>query len=138
MKAPGQNPQEAAQAAKSFIANQEKAAKRPDGKVSLWNVGLAIHTATDGTSPAHVDADGNPRDWAGIPTSLDEAHAIEQHEAEEAHPTDSQMDAAVDAARQVYRNVFGDSAADAAFMRRMGSRDDVRGGPNCIDERCRQ
>jgi hypothetical protein len=69
---------------------------------SLKDFGEAFHIVTDGTSPAHVDANGNPRPWDGIPVTKSEYQA-EQHEAEEANPTDQQMNNAVDAARQALK-----------------------------------
>jgi hypothetical protein len=125
MKSPGENPQTAAQAARDYISGQEHAAQQAQGKTpqnvsqinnnSLTDVGNAIHTATDGTSPAHVDANGNPRDWNGIPVTPGEVKAVQQHEAEEANPTDAQMNSAVDAARQVFKDTYGDAAYQQAI-----------------------
>ena len=125
MKSRGQNPAAAAAAARSYIQNQSQAAQAIQGerpqnvasleKDALTAVGNAIHTATDGTSPAHVDANGNPRDWGGIPTSRAEIAAVQQHEVEEAHPTDAQIDSAVSAAQKVFIDTFGDATAKQAI-----------------------
>jgi RHS repeat-associated protein len=119
MKSPGQNPQDAARQARESIDKRIETAKGLQGNdtthpKALGIVGGAIHTATDGTSPAHIDQNGDPRDWAGLPTSRRDIDAIRQHAAEEANPTTEQMNAAVKAARDVYRAAFGRGLCESA------------------------
>jgi len=90
---------------------------------SLSMFGNAGHTVMDGTSPAHVDAQGNPRPWniyttvtipgEGTFPSIDFA-AIDQHESEESTITPEQMSAAVSALQQAFRDTYGNAAADQA------------------------
>ena len=121
MKAPGENPAQAKQNARDFVNQKVVEGQRAQGQTpentaaidnrALDAVGDAIHTATDGTSPAHVDASGNPRDWSGIPVTPSDWRAVSQHESEEATPTDAQMDNAVRAAQAVFEHTFGGGLA---------------------------
>jgi RHS repeat-associated protein len=125
MKSPGENPASARSAAEKVIADQTQAAQSAQGSspqsvgdlrfLALADAGNAIHTATDGTSPAHVDANGNPRDWGGIPTSNSERAAASAHLAEEDQPTEAQMQSAVAAAQSVFSNAFGPEATMQAI-----------------------
>src|SRR5207253_3230169 len=58
---------------------------------ALDEFGQALHTAADRTSPAHTDANGDPRDWNGIPVTPGQVAAVQEHEAEEANPTPEQF-----------------------------------------------
>lgn len=122
MKRPGEDATKAKEAALDFINKQEKAAQKDQGGIpdkaagindkALTDFGKALHTATDGTSPAHVDQNGNPRDWNGLPdpVSPGDWHAVGQHKAEESSPTAAQLEIAIIAAQQAFRNTFGDAA----------------------------
>jgi RHS repeat-associated protein len=124
MKSPGEDAGKAKEGAQQSIATEVKLARELQGgtpssvdkitTASLLEVGNGVHTATDGTSPAHVDSSGNPRDWNGIPTSRAEVRAIFQHEAEEATISNSQMNNAVFAARQVFSDAYGPELYDQA------------------------
>jgi len=118
MKAPGEDPAKAKQDAHDFMNEKREAAQSAQGRTAentsqindraLSAAGEAIHTATDATSPAHVDANGNPRDWGGIPVvGSGSLHDTEVHMAEEANPTPTQFDNAVKAAQEQFREVFG-------------------------------
>jgi hypothetical protein len=124
MRAPGQAPGAAKQQAEEFIKVKETQAKNDAGgntshtqnigDPSLNNFGQALHTTADGTSPAHVDADGNPRVWPGIPVTGPELKQVQQHEQEEAHPTSQQLQGAVGAARQAFAQTYGPRACQSA------------------------
>src|SRR5438552_11696676 len=60
---------------------------------ALDEFGQALHTAADRTSPAHTDANGDPRDWDGIPVTPGQVAAVQEHEAAEANPTPEQFGA---------------------------------------------
>src|SRR5438876_5571790 len=84
---------------------------------ALDEFGQALHTAADRTSPAHTDANGDPRDWNGIPVTPGQVAAVQEHEAEEANPTPEQVGGAVVAAQQAFKNTFGQAAfQDATTM----------------------
>src|SRR5437868_2877383 len=84
---------------------------------ALDEFGQALHTAADRTSPAHTDANGDPRDWNGIPVTPGQVAAVQEHEAEEANPTPEQFGGAVVAAQQAFKNNFGQAAfQDATTM----------------------
>ncbi len=118
MKAPGEDPAKAKQDARDFMNQKREDAQAAQGRTAentsqisdraLGAAGEAIHTATDATSPAHVDASGNPRDWGGIPVvGSGSIHDAEAHNAEEANPTPAQFDNAVKAAQEQFKEVFG-------------------------------
>jgi len=84
---------------------------------ALDEFGQALHTAADRTSPAHTDANGDPRDWNGIPVTPGQVAAVQEHEAEEGNPTPEQFGGAVVAAQQAFKNTFGQAAfQDATTM----------------------
>src|SRR5438128_2366417 len=84
---------------------------------ALDEFGQALHTAADRTSPAYIDANGDPRDWNGIPVTPGQVAAVQEHEAEEANPTPEQFGGAVVAAQQAFKNTFGQAAfQDATTM----------------------
>lgn len=118
MKAPGEDPAKAKQDAQDFVGQKRADAQSAQGRTAentsqisdraLSAAGEAIHTATDSTSPAHVDANGNPRDWGRIPVvGSGSIHDAEVHIAEEANPTPTQFDNAVKAAQDQFIKVFG-------------------------------
>src|SRR5437879_7630747 len=84
------------------------------GGAALNEFGQALHTVEDRTSPAHTDANGNPRDWNGIPVTKDEVQAVEQHNSEEANITAEQMANSVRAARDAFGQTFGQQALQEA------------------------
>lgn len=84
---------------------------------SLKHFGNAVHTATDGTSPAHVDANGSPRMWPGVPTSGEGVAAEKEHSAEEDNPSREQLEAAVEAARREFELTYGQLALEQATDR---------------------
>jgi RHS repeat-associated protein len=120
MRSPGENPANARAAINEVIQNRENAAQRAQNRtpenVGQINVcamnefGQALHTAEDRTSPAHSDANGNPREWNEIPTTPSEVKAAHQHGDEEAIITPEQMDSSVQAARDAFKQTFGDKA----------------------------
>ncbi len=121
MRAPSQSPADAKTASQKFISGQEAAAKKEQGKMpssvdglkseSLTSAGNAMHTATDGTSPAHTDSNGDPKVWSGL------AHpaAAYQHSQAEAAISNAQMDTAVNAAQAVFRATYGDDLYQQAI-----------------------
>jgi RHS repeat-associated protein len=120
MKSPGEDPTAAKHAIDQNIQNHEQAAQRAQGgtplhaseinNAALDEFGQALHPVTDRTSPAHTDANGNPRDWNGLPTWPSEVSAMKEHNAEEATYTSEQFETAVVAAQQAFKNTFGDAA----------------------------
>ena len=122
MKSPGENPAAANRAIDQNIQNHEQAAQHAQGSTpehanqinngAMDEFGQALHTVTDRTSPAHTDANGNPRDWNGIPNPLSpsEVQAVQQHNAEEATATPEQFETAVVAAQQAFKTTFGNAA----------------------------
>lgn len=124
MKSPGEDPAAARRAIDQNIQTHEQAAQKAQGgtpehaseiqKGALDEFGQAGHTVTDRTSPAHTDANGNPRDWNGIPTTPGQAEVVSQHEAEEATATPEQFENAVVAIQQAFKNTFGDAAFQEA------------------------
>jgi hypothetical protein len=123
MRAPGESSAQAKQDAQNFIKAKESQARSDNGKVStaqgigdpsLETFGQALHTSTDGTSPAHVDADGNPRVWQGLPITPSRVQSTLKHIDEEAHPTQQQLNNAVNAARRAFGATYGASACAQA------------------------
>jgi RHS repeat-associated protein len=125
LRSPGEDPAAARRAIDANIKGHQRAAQRAQGETppsqvnqitpgALNEFGQALHTVTDRTSPAHTDANGNPMEWAGIPVTPAEVAAASQHAAEEANITAEQMDAAVKAARESFREAFGDVALQEA------------------------
>lgn len=137
MKSPGEDPAAARKGALDSIKKAEAGAQDvqqrlnvqsgPPGSAinpaipqaafeqSLTLFGKALHTKTDGTSPAHVDQEGNPRDWNGIPLTPGDVEAIKKHKSEEATITPEQMDSAVKAARDLFRETYGEQALQNAI-----------------------
>jgi hypothetical protein len=123
MRGSNQDAAQARQQTQDFIHNKESAAQNDQGGTpnkasdikdkSLKDFGEALHAVTDGTSPAHVDANGNPRPWDGLQSP--NSAAVTQHEAEEANPTDQQMNNAVNAAQQTFKNTYGEGAQQQAI-----------------------
>jgi len=125
MKSPGEDPATARRAINENIKNHEEAAKKAQGGTpehasqikpkAMKEFGEALHPVTDQTSPAHTDANGNPRDWSGIPSTPSEWKAFKRHEAEEATITPGQRDNAVGAARESFGRTFGQKALKDAI-----------------------
>jgi RHS repeat-associated protein len=128
MRAPGQDPGQARQQSADFVHTEEHLAQDvqatngrntngnptpsstsdiKDGSLSLF--GNAAHTVADGTSPAHVDAQGNPLPWN--PTS---PSGVEAHEAAESTITPEQMNNAVTALQGAFQTTYGQAAAQQA------------------------
>jgi len=124
MKSPGEDAGDAKQGALDYIRGQEAEAQKDQGVTarnasdikdkSLDDFGRALHTVTDGTSPAHVDESGNPRDWSGLPTSPEDAEAVAEHISEEATISPQQMDIAVQAAQDAFGKTYGQQALQQA------------------------
>lgn len=66
--------------------------------------------STDGTSPAHVDSNGDPKVWNGIPLTSSENDAVQEHNAQEENPTQEQRDTAVKAAQEAFKDTYGNAA----------------------------
>ena len=123
MRSPGEDAVTARGNIDRGIRGHERAAKRLQGKTpehvsqikrrAMEEFGQALHPVTDRTSPAHTDAAGNPREWAGI--SLDTLQDLKEHKAEEAVITPEQMNTAVGAARESFRRTFGPKALQEAI-----------------------
>ena len=120
MRAPGEDIAKAKNDTAKFISDKEGEARNAQGfqaksldqitPGSLGRFGEGGHTVMDGTSPAHVDAQGNPLEWN--PYSIS---GVQAHEAAEATISPAQMDTAVGALRQAFANVYGaDIARQAA------------------------
>ena len=125
MKTLGEDPVTASRVIDQNIKNHEEAAKKTQGGIpesvsqikpeAMKEFGEALHPVTDRTSPAHTDAEGNPRDWRGIPTTPSEYSAARQHEREEATISPEQMKTAVGAARESFGRTFGLKALQEAI-----------------------
>ncbi|MGC2743574.1 MAG: RHS repeat-associated core domain-containing protein, partial [Candidatus Angelobacter sp.] len=125
MKSPGEDPVKAKQAAESYIKQHEQAAQKEQGGTpahaadinarSINEFTQAEHAVTDGTSPAHVDANGMPRDWNGIPITSGDWDKVHQHEAEEADPTPEQLNNAINTAQQAFKDSYGEQAYQEAI-----------------------
>jgi hypothetical protein len=125
MRSPGEDPEKAKAAIDGVIQNHEKAAQRAqDGtpeqassinKNAMNEFGQALHTVEDRTSPAHTDANGNPREWNGIPTTPSEAKDSQKHSNEEEAITPEELDDSVKAARDAFGETFGDKALTDAI-----------------------
>jgi hypothetical protein len=76
---------------------------------SLDMFGNAAHTVADGTSPAHVDAQGDPLPWNPLSPS-----GVEAHVETEATITPEQMNSAVTAVQQAFQDTYGQAAAQQA------------------------
>jgi hypothetical protein len=116
MRAPNESPATAKQDSQNLIKTEEHLAQ-VDQKTtptnvsqindkSLYMFGDAAHTVADGTSPAHVDAQGNPLPW----NPMD----FRAHEAAESTITPEQMDNAVTAVQQAFQDTYGQAAAQQA------------------------
>lgn len=124
MRSPGENPAAANRAIDQNIQNHEQAAQRAQGgtpehagqinNTALGEFGQALHTVEDRTSPAHTDANGNPREWSGIPTTPGEIQAANQHTSEESTISNDQMNNSVQAARDAFGQTFGQKALQEA------------------------
>jgi len=56
------------------------------------------------------DSSGNPRDWNGLPGTHSGKKAVDEHMAEEANPTPEQLETAIVAGRQAFKQTFGAAA----------------------------
>jgi RHS repeat-associated protein len=110
MRAPGENIDKAKSDTQNFINGKESAATNAMNaskttsasglnKDALTAVGDAMHTESDKTSPAHTDAQGNPREWIIMD--------FQEHNKEESTISPAQMDSAVKAEQQVFQKSFG-------------------------------
>ncbi len=125
MRSPGEDPAAARRAIDANIQNQQRAAQQAQGgtpantseirPAALNEFGQVLHTVMDRTSPAHTDQNGNPREWSGIPVTPGQIAAAGQHAAEEANITPEQMNTAANAAREAFRQTFGEAAHDQAI-----------------------
>jgi RHS repeat-associated protein len=119
MRAPGENPAAAKQKTEDFIGTEEhlaqgmqKTTPADASKIndrSLDMFGNAAHTVADGTSPAHVDAQGNPLPWDPYSPS-----AVKAHEEAESTISSDEMDAAINALRKAFQQTYGQTAAQQA------------------------
>jgi RHS repeat-associated protein len=128
MRATGQDPGQAKQQAADFVHTEEHLAQDvqatngrntngnptpsstsdiKDGSLSLF--GNAAHAVADGTSPAHVDAQGNPLPWNPLSPS-----GVEAHDAAESTITTEQMNNAVTALQGAFQTTYGQTAAQQA------------------------
>jgi hypothetical protein len=119
MRAPTQSASEAKQETQNFIKTEEHLAQDDqkgtpantseinDKSMSMF--GNAAHTTADSTSPAHVDAQGNPLPWNPLSPS-----GVEAHEAAESTITPDQMNTAVTALQQAFQDTYGKAAAQQA------------------------
>jgi hypothetical protein len=71
--------------------------------------GLPARPVADGTSPAHVDAQGNPLPWDPYSPS-----AVKAHEEAESTISSDEMDAAINALRKAFQQTYGQTAAQQA------------------------
>jgi RHS repeat-associated protein len=119
MRAPNESPATAKQETQNFIKTEEHLAQ-VDQKTtptntsdindkSLYMFGNAAHTVADGTSPEHVDAQGNPMPWNPLSPS-----GVEAHIEGEATITPVQMNSAVTAVQQAFQDTYGQAAAQQA------------------------
>jgi RHS repeat-associated protein len=119
MRAPSQSVENAKAATKDWITSTEYVAKEVQGTtptgvsqikdLSLSYFGDAAHTVADGTSPAHVDAQGNPLPWNPLSPS-----GVEAHVEGEATITPEQMGNAVTAVQKAFQDTYGQAAAQQA------------------------
>jgi RHS repeat-associated protein len=110
MRAPGQSPQEAIKLRDAFVGRElmqarilEQAGHHDD---ALEAFGEAAHALMDSTSPYHVDANGNPKEWdVTSPTN------VAQHVRGEGNttPTAAQKAEAIRLVQQSYRAIFDKS-----------------------------
>ncbi len=113
MRASGQSPEQAKAAIATRIANGEAEAgayvKANGGKIEpgLREWASTNHTVMDGTSPVHVDEQGNPLkvDWL----------KIGEHVAGEKSISPGQMQKSVDASRASFERAFGKEALNDAM-----------------------
>jgi hypothetical protein len=119
MRAPNESPATAKQETQDFIKTEEHLAQ-VDQKTtpssaseindkSLYMFGNAAHTVADGTSPEHVDSQGNPLPWNPLSPS-----GVEAHVEGEATITPEQMSSAVTAVQQAFQDTYGQAAAQQA------------------------
>ena len=119
MRAPNESPATAKKDTQNFIKTDEHLAQ-VDQKTtptnasdindkSLYMFGNAAHTVADGTSPEHVDAQGNPLPWNPLSPS-----GVEAHVEGEATITPEQMNSAVTAVQQAFQDTYGQAAAQQA------------------------
>jgi hypothetical protein len=76
---------------------------------SLYIFGNVAHTVADGTSPEHVDAQGNPMSWNPVSPS-----GVEAHFEGEATIAPEQMNSAVTAVQQLFQETYGQAAVQQA------------------------
>jgi hypothetical protein len=119
MRAPNENPATAKQRTQDFIHTEEHLAQVDQKTMptssseindkSLYMFGNAAHTVADGTSPEHVDAQGNPLPWNPLSPS-----GVEAHIEGEATITPEQMGNAVTAVQKAFQDTYGQGAAQQA------------------------
>ena len=102
MRATGQNPSAAIAKRDGFIESNmrdaENAQSRGDHQAAMSSLSIAMHTVMDETSPAHVDASGNPLVWRVGDFS-------EHNKAESGSPTVGQQAAMNSQLRSMYDRV---------------------------------
>ena len=119
-----QDPSQAQQEGDAFIAQNEHDAQEIQAEwVAEGNTGIApaaltafgnaLHTIEDRTSPAHV---GN-QPWYGTKGAKNKYRAL-QHVRREARINNAQMNASTAAARQAFRQTFGDQFEWLAIQQR--------------------
>jgi hypothetical protein len=123
MRAPDEKPADAKEKTQNFVKTEEHEAQVDQkgtptnasdiNDKSLSAFGEAAHTVADGTSPAHVDPQGNPLPWD--PYSLSEVQA---HDAAESTITPEQMNNAVNALQQAFQDTYGEAVAKQAVTPR--------------------
>jgi RHS repeat-associated protein len=128
MKSPGEDPATAKRAIDQNIQNHEQAAQKAQGgtpehaadikPAALNEFGQVAHTVSDRDSPAHTDAQGNPRDWNGLPTSKQEWNDVQQHRLEEAIISPEEMERSIQDLRDAFEATFGSAALQEAITPR--------------------
>jgi RHS repeat-associated protein len=130
MRARSEKPEDAKNKASEFISQNEGNARRMQNdfegtggkgvsKDALGAFGIALHTVTDRTSPAHTDESGNPKVWDinvnSIVGAVRTGIEIKQHNDEESTISPEQIGKAVTEAREAYRTTFGDTLLQQAI-----------------------
>jgi RHS repeat-associated protein len=119
MKYPSQSVAEAKKQTQEWVKQEENYAKENQGGTpknvadindsSLSAFGDAAHTVADGTSPAHVDPNGDPLPWSPYTWS-----GVKAHEKAEGTISPEQMQKAVDALRAAFSDTYGPDAEQQA------------------------
>lgn len=94
----------------SYAKHNPLRIRDPDGRWPTEIHERIIDRAFPGLSPEQ-----RAREWSGIPTTPREYRAARQNSAEEATISAGQMDTAVRAARDAFRETFGDQALQEAI-----------------------